>query len=63
MNKITIRVSVRTDNVGSKCTGTIACNRDKWESMSDDKQEEYCRDFAFDMVEWNYKEVAGSENQ
>lgn len=59
MDDVEIIVSVSTNKVGSKCEETIAFDREDWESMSEQEQEEVCRDEIFQMIEWNY-EISGS---
>lgn len=53
---VKIKVSVRTDKVGSKCTDTFEVERDEWDSMSDADKEAICRDVAFNYFEWYWEE-------
>ena len=54
---ITIRFYISTRKVGSECKDSFQIEREVWEEMSEDEQEEVCREAAFEMMEWGfYKE-------
>ncbi len=50
-----IKVSVRTDRVGSKCETIL--DEPFWDTMSDQEKEETCRDVMFNMIDWDYEEI------
>ena len=54
-DEITIEVWVATDKVGSKTTDTFKVLRKDWESSTDEKKDDMCRDVMFSMIEWDYK--------
>lgn len=54
---LTIRVSVRTDKVGSECTDEIEIERSEWAAMTDEQRDEMCRDVVWNMAEWSYEEI------
>ena len=54
---VTIHYWIRTDKQGSECADTLEMDKAEWESMTEQEQEEYMREVAFDSMEWNYGEV------
>ncbi len=55
--EITIEVYVRTDCVGSMCADEITVDAKEWGQMDDSQKEEYCKECAFNMFEWGYKQI------
>lgn len=55
-NTVTVEVFIQTNKIGSKCTDTIEFDREEWDAMSEEKRDEACRDVAFNMGEWGWKE-------
>lgn len=53
---IKIEVFIRTDKISSECTDEIEFDREEWESMTDAEKTEVCRDVAFNMGEWGWRE-------
>lgn len=51
---VVIRVRVDTGLQGSERTDEIEIDRAEWESWSEDKQEAFARDCAFEFVEWSW---------
>ena len=54
---VKIEVYIATNKVGSECTDFLEFYREEWDSWCEDVKEEVCRDAAFQMMEWGYKEV------
>lgn len=51
-----IKITIRTNKVGSLCEDILEFEDEEWEGMSEKEREEVCRSAAFDMMEWNYRE-------
>lgn len=56
-NKIKIEYNIKTDIYGSDCSDVLEFDRQEWESMSEEEQEEIMSDAAFERIEWDYREV------
>jgi len=54
---VTIRVKISTQKVGSECSDEIEFERATWDAMTEAEKEDACRDVAFSMMEWHWKEV------
>jgi hypothetical protein len=52
-----IKVTIRTNKVGSECSDIMEFEDDDWNSMTDPEREEVCKDAAFNMMEWNFEEM------
>ena len=55
---IKVQYMIRTSKISSDCEDIIEIDNEKWESMTEDEQEEYMKEHAFDHIEWNYKVVS-----
>lgn len=53
---VKVTVFIRTNNVGSMCEDVIEFDRDEWESMTEEEREEVCRNTAFNMGEWGWRQ-------
>lgn len=58
---IKIKFFVSTDCVGSKCEDVIEMPKEEWETASPQERDEMMRDYAFNFVEWGYKEVCADD--
>ena len=54
---IKIKVYARTDYVGSECHDIVEFDKEEWESMSSEEQEEEMKDYAMNFIEWGYYEA------
>jgi len=54
---VKVRVSARTNKVGSECVDEVEFDRAVWESMSDEEKDEECMSIAFNSIEWGWEEV------
>jgi hypothetical protein len=52
-----IKVSVRTNKVGSKCEKVF--DEPFWDRLSDEEKEETAREVMFDMIDWDYGVIEG----
>ncbi len=54
MSEIKVKVTIQTDMVGSKCTDILEIDQSEWDEMTDRQKDEYCKESAFQMMEWGY---------
>jgi hypothetical protein len=56
---VKIKISVRTQKVGSECSETIEFEREDWDQMSEKTKDETLRDCLWDsgMVDWDWEET------
>lgn len=52
-----IKVWVKTDKVGSTCTDEFEIEDTGWNDMSEEDKEKEAKEWAFQMMEWGFKEV------
>lgn len=62
MKTIKVKVSIRTDKVGSECVDTIEFDPDEWEGMSDDEREHACQEVAFNYLDWGWEVLDENDN-
>lgn len=53
-DKVTVRVSIQTNMVGSKVTELVEFDKAEWDSMSDAGREEVLFSVAMNNAEWNW---------
>ena len=49
-----VRVWIQTDRVGSKVEEIVEVDDEEWTSMSEDEREEFCRNVAFNKMDWGW---------
>lgn len=57
-NMIRVKITIRTNKVGSESKTEMEFDAADWNSMTNSEREEVCREAAFEMIEWNFEEVA-----
>lgn len=56
MSQVKIKVWIETNVVNSRCSDTIEVDAEEWAAMSEDERDSYCREVAFNNMEWGYEE-------
>lgn len=56
-DKIEIKITVRTDRVGSEDERVVEFDREEWQDMDEMERKEACLEIMIEMVQWDYEEV------
>lgn len=56
IDAVKIRVTIRTNKVGSECVDVLEFDREEWESMTAKERDVDCFEVAMNMVEWDWDE-------
>lgn len=54
---IHIQWQINTDAYGSDCGNIEEFDKNYWESLTTDQQEQVIKEFAFDRIDWMYQQV------
>lgn len=52
---VRVRVWASTNKVGSECEDIVEFDATEWAGATEEEREEWCREAAFEYIEWGYE--------
>lgn len=52
---LTVEITASTNRINSKATASFDIEAEEWHSMTAMEQEDMCREWMWDLIDWNFE--------